>query len=580
MHYAQEVETMAELTELNYARWLHSPKVSEEDKALIRKMKGKEKDDAFYCDIAFGTAGMRGILGPGTNRMNSFTVKKASVAFAKFILSRDEKNAEKGIVISHDNRYFSRQFTLEAARLFNEMGIKSYIFDALRPTPELSFAVRYLHAAGGVMITASHNPKEYNGYKVYDEEGCQLTPTKIAPLLEILLDLPDELSVEPEMAAVPGESVLLTEEVDDAYVRAVESIAIRKNLNKKGFKIVYTPQHGASLENARRVFHDLGYEFIPVTSQCTHDPDFGGTLSPNPENADAYIEPLKVAKANRAPFIVMTDPDGDRCGVAYLSSKGTYERFSGNQSAALLLDYILMSRKEMGTLPVDGVVYDTVVSSDLARKVAAGYDVKVESFLTGFKYIGDRIHHYEELGRGPTFLFGYEESYGCLISPFVRDKDGLQAILMYAEMALYYHLKGIPLDVAYENLEMRFGYHHTGAESIYFEGSSGKEDMERMMEKAHLSELRELAGLRAIRKDDYVSLVSTDLLTGEKKPLTLDRTSLVKYYLEDTSWIALRPSGTEPKSKFYVEAVGETPDGLEEKAKKIVLSFKKAIGVR
>ncbi len=569
---------METLVEKNKERWLASEKVSAEDKAVIAKMGAKEADDAFYCDIAFGTAGMRGVLGPGTNRMNLFTVKKASIAFALFLL-RDPSSKGKGVVISHDNRYMSREFTLEAARIFNEMGLKSYVFDGLRPTPELSFAVRYLGAAGGVMVTASHNPKEYNGYKVYDEKGCQLTPVKIAPLLEILAGMEDELAVEPNKDANPGETVVLGPEVDDAYVREVEAIALRKDLDKKGFKIVYTPQHGASLENAVRVFDDLGYEMIKVERQCTHDPSFGGTLSPNPENANAYIEPLKLAKATGASLVVMTDPDGDRCGLAYLSSRGTYERFTGNQSAALLLDYILMTRKEQGTLPPNGVVYDTVVTSDLGRKVARGYGLRVESFLTGFKYIGDRIAHYEEIGRGPTFVFGYEESYGCLIAPFVRDKDGLQAILMYSEMALYYYRKGIPLDVAYENLEKRFGFHYTGAESIYFEGSSGKEDMDRMMEAAHEAAFHDLGGLRVVRKDDYMSLVSTDCRTGEKTPLELDRTPLIKLHLEDTSWIALRPSGTEPKSKFYVEAVGKSGEGLKEKAKAIVEDFKKAIGL-
>lgn len=567
---------METLVEKNKKRWLSSSKVPAADKEAILAMDEKAADDAFYCDIAFGTAGMRGVLGPGTNRMNLFTVKKASVAFALFLL-KDPSNKEKGIVISHDNRFMSREFTLEAAKIFNEMGIKSYIFDGLRPTPELSFAVRYLGAAGGVMVTASHNPKEYNGYKVYDEKGCQLIPTKIAPLLAILAEMEDELTVEPIRDQHPGETIVLGHEVDDEYVSKVEAIALRKDLDKKGFKIVYTPQHGASLENAVRVFSDLGYEMVKVEKQCTHDPSFGGTLSPNPENADAYIEPLKIAKETGASLIVMTDPDGDRCGLAYLSSKGTYERFTGNQSAALLLDYILMTRKEQGTLPEDGVVYDTVVTSDLGRKVAKGYGLKVESFLTGFKYIGDRIAHYEEIGRGPTFVFGYEESYGCLIAPFVRDKDGLQAILMYSEMALYYYRKGIPLDLAYENLEKRFGFHYTGAESLYFEGSSGKEDMDKMMEAAHETSFRELGGLKVVRKDDYMSLESTDCRTGKVTPLTLDRTALVKLHLEDTSWIALRPSGTEPKSKFYVEAVGSSDDGLKEKAKRIVSDFKKAI---
>jgi phosphoglucomutase len=253
-------------------------------------------------------------------------------------------------LISHDNRYLSRQFTLESARLFNEMGIKAYIFDSLRPTPELSYAVRYTHAVGGIMITASHNPKEYNGYKVYDENGCQLVPDKIARLLEIIASLPDELAVEVVKSPFPGETITLDDALDDAYVSEVEGVQINPNLNKKGFKIIYTPQHGTSYENAMRVFKDCGYQVIPVTKQCTHDPAFSGTLSPNPETAEAFIEPIKLAQQMRANLIVMTDPDGDRCGVGYLSSKGTYERFTGNQSAALLMDYIFSERKRMGTL--------------------------------------------------------------------------------------------------------------------------------------------------------------------------------------------------------------------------------------
>lgn len=435
---------MKSIVNENYERWVNSPKVSKEDKETIRKMSQKDKDDAFFQDIEFGTAGMRGVIGPGTNRMNEFTVKKATIAFGMFLLEKFPDAKTKGVAISHDNRYFSRQFTLESARLLNELGIKAYIFDSLRPTPELSYAVRYVKAAGGIMITASHNPKQYNGYKVYDENGCQLVPDKIKRLVEIIASLPDELTVEPTLAPTQGTTSQFDEKIDDDYVKEVEGVQINPDLPKKGFKIVYTPQHGTSYENAMRVFKDCGYGVIPVTKQCTHDPNFGGTLSPNPETAESFIEPIKLAEQVKANIIVMTDPDGDRCGVGYLSSKGKYERFTGNQSAALLMDYIFNARKEKGTLSKDGVMYDTIVTSDLGRKIAHSYGIKNESFLTGFKYIGDRIDHYEKLGKGPHFEFGYEESYGCLIQPFVRDKDGIQAILLYCEMALYYFLKKDP----------------------------------------------------------------------------------------------------------------------------------------
>ncbi|MCH3908976.1 MAG: phospho-sugar mutase [Bacilli bacterium] len=570
---------MKSIVNENYERWVNSPKVSKEDKETIRKMSQKDKDDAFFQDIEFGTAGMRGVIGPGTNRMNEFTVKKATIAFGMFLLEKFPDAKTKGVAISHDNRYFSRQFTLESARLLNELGIKAYIFDSLRPTPELSYAVRYVKAAGGIMITASHNPKQYNGYKVYDENGCQLVPDKIKRLVEIIASLPDELTVEPTLAPTQGTTSQFDEKIDDDYVKEVEGVQINPDLPKKGFKIVYTPQHGTSYENAMRVFKDCGYGVIPVTKQCTHDPNFGGTLSPNPETAESFIEPIKLAEQVKANIIVMTDPDGDRCGVGYLSSKGKYERFTGNQSAALLMDYIFNARKEKGTLSKDGVMYDTIVTSDLGRKIAHSYGIKNESFLTGFKYIGDRIDHYEKLGKGPHFEFGYEESYGCLIQPFVRDKDGIQAILLYCEMALYYFLKKIPLDVAYRNLELKYGFHETITDSVYFEGSEGSAIMKKIMDELHANPPMEVAGLKVKEVQDYEkgTIVSSD---GTTRPTGLEQAEVVKLIFDDTSWIAIRPSGTEPKCKFYVEAVAKDDVGLKERAQKMVSELKKDLGVR
>lgn len=420
----------------NYNRWLNSPLVSENDKAILRSMNQEEIDDAFYKDIEFGTAGMRGIIGPGTNRMNIFTIKKACIGYARFLLSKYTNARARGVAISHDNRHMSREFAIECANIINDMGINTYLFDSLRPTPELSYAIRYKNCCGGIMITASHNPKEYNGFKVYDSYGCQLTPNKITPLLEIISKLPDELSVKVVGVTEKGINQIFGPDVDDTYVALVETVQLNPNLDKSNFKIVYTPNHGASFINAMRVFKDCGYNVTPVLSQCDPDPDFKGTLSPNPEDPRSYIEAIKLAKEIDADLICMTDPDGDRVGLACKNKKGEYVLLTGNESAAILLDYILSERKKKGFLSSNGVMYNTVVTSGIGKLIAENYGVKTESFLTGFKYIGDRIQYYEEHG-GPHFEFGYEESYGCLIKPFVRDKDGIQAILLYCEMALF-----------------------------------------------------------------------------------------------------------------------------------------------
>ena len=538
------------LIEQNYQRWLNSPKVDEATKEEIRKMSQAQKDDAFFKDVEFGTAGMRGVLGPGTNRLNDFTVRKATVGFATYLLEKFPKAKEMGVAISHDNRHQSREFTLLTAKVLNEFGIKAYIFDALRPTPELSFAVRYLKACGGVMITASHNPKEYNGYKIYDETGCQLVPEKIERLLEIIASLPNELEVEYEKASKEGETILLDNKVDDEYVRLCEGIAINKDLDKSNFKIVFTPNHGTSYVPSMRIFKDLGYDIVPVLSQCTPDPDFSGTLSPNPEDPRSYIEGLKLAKEVGAKLLVMTDPDGDRVGLGYLASDGTYQTFTGNQSAAMLLDYILSERKKRGLLDGNGVMYNTIVTSSLGKEIASYYGVKTEQFLTGFKFIGNRIDHYEKLGHGPHFEFGYEESYGCLIAPFARDKDGCQAILLYCEMALFYDLQGKPLDVVWDELQQRFGYHLDIAYSIEFKGSSGQQAMDDLMNGLHQSPLKELDGVKVVRVEDYLKQKAFE--GSKEEAITLPKSNVVKLFFENGNTITVRPSGTEPKVKFYI----------------------------
>ena len=562
-------------TKDNYLRWLNSAKVSEQDKEILRNMDQKEIDDAFFKDVEFGTAGMRGVLGPGTNRMNNFTVKKATVAFAKYLLELFPKAKEEGVVISHDNRHMSREFTLLSAETLNDFGIKTYIFDALRPTPELSFAVRYLKACAGIMITASHNPKQYNGYKVYDETGCQLVPDKIKRLLELIDELPNELEVEYEAAKVRGENILLDNKVDDEYVRLVESIAINRDLDKSNFKIVFTPNHGTSYVNSMRIFKDLGYKIYPVMSQVDPDPDFSGTLSPNPEDPRAYIEPIKLAKEIDADLIVMTDPDGDRVGLGYKAKDGSYQTLTGNQSAALLMDYIFSQKKEKGTLSDNGVMYYTIVTSSLGGDVARHYGVKVEEFLTGFKFIGNRIDYYEKKGNGPKFEFGYEESYGCLIAPFARDKDGCQAILMYCEMALFYFLKGMRLDEAWDDLSKRFGYHQDITYSMEFFGSEGQAKMDNLMNTLHNNPFISINGLKVVKVDD---IEKGERITKEgKEKLNLPKSNVVKLYLEDGSIVTVRPSGTEPKVKFYVGTVlkekpkdNSFPDALYKSIKEVL----------
>ena len=554
-------------TKENYLRWLNSNKVSEKDKEILRNMNQEQIDDAFFKDVEFGTAGMRGVLGPGTNRMNNFTVKKATVAFAKYLLELFPNAKSDGVVISHDNRHMSREFTLLSAETLNDFGIKTYIFDSLRPTPELSFAVRYLKACAGIMITASHNPKQYNGYKVYDETGCQLVPDKIKRLLELIDELPNELDVEYEKAAKRGENILLDNKVDDEYVRLVESIAINRDLDKSNFKVVFTPNHGTSYVNSMRIFKDLGYRIFPVMSQVDPDPDFSGTLSPNPEDPRAYIEPIKLAKEIDADLIVMTDPDGDRVGLGYKAKDGSYQTLTGNQSAALLMDYIFAQKKEKGTLSKNGVMYYTIVTSSLGRDVAEHYGVKVEEFLTGFKFIGNRIDYYEKLGHGPKFEFGYEESYGCLIAPFARDKDGCQAILMYCEMALYYFLKGMRLDEAWDDLSKRFGYHQDLTYSMEFFGSEGQAKMDKLMNTLHNDPFIEINGLKVVQVDDIEK--SVRLTKQSTSPINLPKSNVVKLYLEDGSIVTVRPSGTEPKVKFYI--------GTKLKEKPVDNSFPEAL---
>ena len=553
-----------------YQQWLDSPRVGEQDKEILRKMSNEDIDDAFYKDIEFGTAGMRGIIGPGTNRINFYTVRKATIGFAQYLLAKFKNARERGVVISHDNRHMSREFVFECAQVLNLMGFRAFIFDSLRPTPELSFGVRFKRACGGIMITASHNPKEYNGYKVYDENGCQLVPKKIEKLLKIINNMPSAIDCDIPLYKNAGEFDILTYKLDETYLDLIKNIQINSNLNKKDFKVVYSPEHGTSFVNAIRIFKECGYHVYPVLSQCAPDPNFTGTLTPNPEDPNAYIEAIKYAKKINADLICITDPDGDRVGIAARKRDGEYRIFTGNESGALLMNYIFKERERLGLLSKNGVMYNTIVTSSLGDKIATSYGVKTESFLTGFKYIGDRIQYYEE-NRGPDFEFGYEESYGCLISPFVRDKDGIQAILLYTEMTLFYKLNGLTLDEQYDRLEQRFGYHTTITHSITFKGSKGHNDMINLIDYIRRNPVDYLCNHKVVKYNDYLNQVSyTD---NKIDKINLESSNVLKFIFDDGSSIAIRPSGTEPKCKIYVEAVSTSREKADMYEKTLFRDF-------
>lgn len=558
-----------------YERWLNDPSVSEEDKNTLRSLTPEQINDAFYRDLEFGTAGIRGILGPGSNRLNVKIVSRATVGFAKYLLETFENAKEMGVCISHDNRLYSREFALTTASVLASFGIKAYLFDALRPTPELSYAVRKMKACGGVMITASHNPKEYNGYKVYDENGCQLVPHKIARLVEIIDSLGFELDVK--LGNEKADIITLDESLDEDYRREVESIALNPDLDKSKIKIVFSPQHGTSYMNAMKIFNDLGYNVIPVVEQCSPDPLFSNTKSPNPENKEAYELALVYAKKNHADLILTTDPDADRVGIAFLDSHGEYRLYTGNETGSLLIDYVLKERKRKGLLSSNGVLFNTIVTSSLGAKIAKSYGLTVESLLTGFKFIGDRIHHYE-VTKEKTFEFGYEESYGYLIKPFVRDKDSLQALVIISEMVNYHLLHGRRLDEVMEEIEKKYGYHHDELYSIYFEGEEGGKKMASIMKENRDNPFTSINNQKVVALEDYLLLKRYE--NGKVEDIKgLPNSDVLKYYLEDGSTVSIRPSGTEPKCKFYYGAVGISKDEVLAKPKALHQAILKALNL-
>ena len=535
-----------------YEKWLNKEGLDESLKASLKEMDEKDKEDAFYMNLEFGTAGMRGILGAGTNRMNIYTIRKANVGFAKYVLTL-ENGKERGVAIGYDNRHMSYKFAIESAKVLATYGIKSYVFESLRPTPELSFAVRYLKCAGGIMITASHNPKEYNGYKVYDDTGCQLIPEWGDQVVRFVNEVEDELSVNviSDEEAYPY-ITYIGQEVDEAYYKEVMNVEINPGMDKKDFKIVFSPQHGTSNIPVRTCLKRLGYNIIPVLAQCAPDPDFSNTKSPNPEVAVSYELAIKKAKEVDADVVVICDPDGDRLGVV-AKHDGEYVLMSGNQSAAVYLEYILSQLKEKGALPSNAVMYNTIVTSDLGELVARSYGVDVEKTLTGFKFIGDKIRKYEATGE-KQFIFGYEESYGCVVKDFVRDKDAIQAVLIAAEAGNYYKQQGKDLIDVLNELYVKHGTFKETQIALSKAGVDGAKRIQEIMANLRSDVPQNIGDYKVVAIEDYQT--STRLADDQEIVIDLPKSNVLKYYLEDGSWIAARPSGTEPKCKFYFSIKG------------------------
>lgn len=531
-----------------YTHWCNSKELDEKDRAELKALEDNDKElkERFSNDLEFGTGGLRGVIGVGTNRINKYMIRKTTQGFAQYIKNAGEEACARGVVIAHDNRRFSVEFSLETAGVLAANGIKAYVFDSLRPTPELSFAVRELGAFGGVVITASHNPPEYNGYKLYDERGCQLVPHVNDEVVAEIEKIDDPLSVKSLTKEEAGDLIVtLDKDIDEKYYNAVMSVAINPDINKKGIKIIYSPQHGTGNVPVREVLDRLGYNVIPVEEQCVPDTEFSKTLNPNPETAEAYVLALEYAKRENADIVITTDPDCDRLGVA-VKHDGEYLRMTGNQSAAVLLEYILSQRTALGTLPKNGVMFNTIVTSDLGDRICENYGVSVEKTLTGFKFIGDKIYQHEQ-AKDKVYVFGYEESYGCLAADFVRDKDAVQASLLLCEAAAFYNEKGITLIDVLKSLYNKYGFYLDALDNFTFKGLEGADKIKNLMDSLRDNAPESVNGIKITVIEDYQSQAM--LNAGFPK------SNVLKFILEDGSWVAVRPSGTEPKCKFYFSVV-------------------------
>lgn len=556
-----------------FSRWLSYAQLDAELKEQLENMKQDEKkiEDSFYKNLEFGTGGMRGELGAGTNRLNVYTVRKATKGLASFIEKLGEEAKKRGVVVAYDSRHKSPEFAMEVAATLGARGITTYVFESLRPTPVLSFAVRHLHTVSGIVLTASHNPPEYNGYKVYGEDGGQLPPKEADELISYVNAVEDELTVEVadvEQLKADGLLHIIGQEVDDAYAAELNNVIINKEMVEKvgkDLKIVFTPLHGTSNISVRRGLKEVGFTDVTVVKeQELPDPNFSTVKSPNPEEHAAFEYAIRDGEKVGADVLIATDPDADRLGVAVRNHNGEFQVLTGNQTGALMLDYLLSQKKENGTLPENGVVLKTIVTSEIGRTIAKAYGLDTIDTLTGFKFIGEKIRQYEESGQY-EFQFGYEESYGYLIRPFCRDKDAVQSVLFACEVAAYYKSQGKTLYDGLLEVFEKYGFFREDLVSLTLKGKDGAEKIQEMMAKFRENPPKEVAGLTVVAVEDYKESVVTSLQDGHKEEIHLPKSNVLKYQLEDGSWFCLRPSGTEPKIKFYFGVKDSSLQNSEQK---------------
>jgi len=538
-------------------------------KAQLAELQTSEKslEDSFYKHLEFGTGGMRGELGPGINRMNIYTVRKAAQGLGKYIVEQGEEAMNRGVAVAYDSRHQSPEFALEVAKVVGKLGIKSYVFEELRPTPALSFAVRHLNTFAGVVITASHNPPEYNGFKAYGEDGGQLPPEAADTIIKYVNAVEDELTIEVLEEKELLEKGLLTyigEAVDSAYVEQLKTIQLNRLPEAKDLKIIYSPLHGTGNKPVRAGLQAFGFENVTVVKeQELPDSNFSTVKSPNPEEHAAFEIAIRYGKEIDADILLATDPDADRLGVAVKDTNGEYTVLTGNQLGALMLEYLLSEKQAKGTLPANGVVIKTIVTSEIGRTIAKAYDIPTIDTLTGFKFIGEKIKEFEETNEH-TFLFGYEESYGYLIGDFVRDKDAVQSAIFAAEVAAYYKAKGLTLYEGLLEIFNKYGFYQEGLESLTLKGKDGAEQITYIMNTFREAPIQEVNGLQVTAVEDYLTSKKNEGST--ESVIDLPKSNVIKYYLEDGSWFCLRPSGTEPKAKFYFSV---TSPSLEESTTKL-----------
>ena len=554
----------------NYQKWVDFAELPDYLRQDLENMDEKTKEDAFYTNLEFGTAGMRGLIGAGTNRINIYVVRQATEGLARLIESKGGNEKERGVAIAYDSRHFSPEFAFESAAVLAKHGIKSYVFESLRPTPELSFAVRHLNCFAGIMVTASHNPAPFNGYKVYGEDGGQMPPHDADALTTYIRAIENPFAVEVadvEVEKASGLIEVIGEAVDVEYLKEVKDVNINPALIEKfgkDMKIVYTPLHGTGEMLARRALAQAGFDSVQVVeAQATADPDFSTVKSPNPESQAAFALAEELGRQVGADVLVATDPDADRVGVEVLQKDGSYLNLSGNQIGAIMAKYILEAHKNAGTLPDNAALCKSIVSTDLVTKIAESYGATMFNVLTGFKFIAEKIQEFEEK-HNHTYMMGFEESFGYLIKPFVRDKDAIQAVLVVAELAAYYRSRGLTLADGIEEIYKEYGYYAEKTISVTLSGVDGAEQIKAIMAKFRNNAPKEWNATAITVVEDFKAQTAT-AADGTVTNLTTPPSDVLKYTLADGSWIAVRPSGTEPKIKFYIAVVGESNEESQAK---------------